>query len=127
MLDMYFVIEGEFTSLCDRCMFDLNLKVNQDYRQLIKLVENEQDVYNDEIDFLSLKAFEINIAPYIFEYALLCIPSKKAHVIEECNKGSIDILDNYLLTENHDHNELEPNNIDSRWEKLKELKNSKEK
>lgn len=127
MLDMHFVIKGEFTSSCDRCMDDLDLKIKQDYRQLIKLVESEQDTHNDEIDFLSLKSFEINIAPYIFEYTLLSIPSKKAHVIEECNKESIDILDNYLLTENNDHNELEPNNIDSRWEKLKELKNSKEK
>lgn len=127
MLDMYFVIEGEFTSSCDRCMDDLDLKVNQDYRQLIKLIESEQDTHNDEIDFLSIKAFEINIAPYIFEYTLLSIPSKKAHQIEECNRESMTILDDYLLTEKYDNEKLDSNNIDSRWEKLKELKNNKEK
>ena len=127
MLDMYFVIDGEYTSLCDRCMYDLDLTINKDYRQLIKLVGNEQDVYKDEIEFLSLKAFEINIAPYIFEYTLLSMPSKKAHAIYEYNKESINILDNYLLTENHDNSNLESSNNDSRWEKLKELKNIKEK
>ena len=127
MIDMFFVIEGEFTSLCDRCMYDIDLKVNQDYRQLIKLVESEQEIYNDEIEFLSLKAFEINIAPYIFEYVLLSMPSKKVHTIESCNKESINILDNYLLTENYENDNLDSNNIDSRWDKLKELKNKKEK
>jgi len=88
MIDMFFVIEGEFTSLCDRCMYDIDLKVCQDYRQLIKLVESEQEICNDEIEFLSY---------------------------------------NYLLTENYENDNLDSNNIDSRWDKLKELKNKKEK
>ena len=129
MLDMYFTINGAFTSPCDRCMHSVDLKVNQEYRQLVKLVENDLEIHNDEIEFLSLKSFEINVSPYIFEFCLLSLPSKKAHALEDCNKKSIHVLDRYLLTESQQTpiSSTTATEIDPRWEKLKELKNKKDK
>ncbi|MBG15507.1 MAG: hypothetical protein CL853_04055 [Crocinitomicaceae bacterium] len=127
MLDMNFTILGEVISLCDRCMDNLKLKLNNEFRQLIKFVENEQDVFKDELEFLSLNSYEINIAPYLFEYCLLSMPKKKIHQkIQDCNQENIQILEQYLLTKEKVNEKTKENDeIDSRWDKLKELKNKK--
>ena len=127
MLDMDFTINGVVATFCDRCLDKLKIKLNNTFRQLIKLVENEEDVYKDEIEYVSINSHEINIASYLFEYCLLSIPSKKLHdKKQDCNQKSIHILDEYLLTKNIDTKKSQSSNeIDSRWDKLKELKNKK--
>lgn len=128
MLDMNFTVSGEVVTFCDRCLDPLEITfANMNFRQLIKFVENYEDVHKDELEYIPINSHEINVASYLFEYCLLTIPTKNVHQnIEECNPNSINILEKYLLTEtSEDENANENTEIDPRWNKLKELKNNK--
>ena len=50
MLDMNFTVSGEIVTFCDRCLDPIEIMVtNKNFRQLIKFVENFEDVHKDEL------------------------------------------------------------------------------
>ncbi len=122
LLDMCFHIEGTFTSQCDKCLDDIEVTLKNKFRQLIKLVDKEKEIEKEGILFLTNKAYEINVAPYIFENCLLSFPVKKNHREGECNKKSIDILNKYILVDKNTKEQIDNKSIDPRWEKLNTLK-----
>jgi uncharacterized metal-binding protein YceD (DUF177 family) len=121
LLDLKFELNGSYFTKCDKCLDKLEVLLNTNFRQLIKFIEEE--VTNDEdILFIENNAYDINIAPFIFGDCLLNFPKKQIHQEGECDKESMEILNQYLLIESSDE-ELKNDEIsDPRWEKLIALK-----
>ena len=120
MMVFNFTISGEINVECDVCLDPMRVPVNGNFRQIVKLTEEEGDSMDEEMVFLSPSEFEMNVAPFIFEFIHLCIPSKKVHSEGECNEKVKDVLNQYLLSEADENDSSEE--IDPRWEALKALK-----
>lgn len=115
-----FSIKGFIDTECDLCLDPLKIEIGGEFRQLVKLTDEEVDSTDEEITFLPALEFEINIAPFIFEFIHLCLPAKKIHENGECNTDVQNVLDQYLLSEENE--EEDEHEVDPRWEALKALK-----
>jgi len=122
MLVLNFSVKGTIDAECDLCLDPIDITIEGDFRQIVKLSDNEEST-DEEIVFIPSSEFEINVSPFIFEFVHLCIPAKKSHEIGKCNNNVQDILNEYMLTESDEAEESEE--MDPRWAALKALKENK--
>jgi uncharacterized metal-binding protein YceD (DUF177 family) len=111
-----FNITGSVFVKCDRCLDRLELPVNTTETLYIKFgAETEED--SDDVLYIAETEYQIDIGSLINEFITLSLPLKKVHLSDEndgdgCNLEIIRKLE-----------ELSgKNNVDPRWEKLKNLK-----
>lgn len=131
MLVLDFVIGGVVTSQCDLCLEDLEIELEDEFRQIIKISDYAEPDDNDEIVVVPSAEYEIDVTKFIYDFVLLSIPLKKKHKDGECNEEALEKLKSYLVEENpddkndeSDENEnIEKENIDPRWQALINLKN----
>ncbi len=118
-LDLHFELKGTVQLPCDRCLELFNLPINNQFQLIIKFEEDPvpvEDQDKTEIQYIDTSTTEINVAQPIYEYINLSLPIKRIHPNDNCNNAVIEKLE-----------ELSPNasdkdDIDPRWEKLKQLK-----
>ena len=122
MLELSFKHKGTVTVPCDVTgeLFDLPIKGK------IKLVVQFGDQYNDENEELLILPHgehQIDIAQYIYEMIVLSVPFKRVN--PEVKKGNLknESLENYNASTINEHNiqNTKEENIDPRWDKLKQL------
>lgn len=113
MMMLDFSIGGVVIWQCDRCgdPLDIPMDLNQ---QLIVKYGSEEDEPTEELAFIPHSAFEIDVAPFIYEYIVLALPLRNVHAPGTCNPESVALLDKLNTREDAD--------IDPRWSKLKDLK-----
>jgi uncharacterized metal-binding protein YceD (DUF177 family) len=128
MLVFHFDIDGLIFTECDTCMDELEMPISGHYRQIVKF-ENEYSVNtDDEVTTIPSGEFEINVAPFIFEFTHLTMPLKMSHVEGDCNPEVMKTLEKYLLIDDEEiDDEVDEQEIDPRWAKLKALKNNDKK
>jgi len=74
-------IHGDVQAACDRCLANINLPVEGDYRLIVKYgIEEKED---GEIVYISEDANSFNLAKYLFELVCLSIPISKTYDCEE--------------------------------------------
>jgi uncharacterized metal-binding protein YceD (DUF177 family) len=120
-LELDFKISGSIELLCDRCLDEYNQEIDYEGKIFVKFSTNEGDLAEDVI-VLSPSDNELDIAHYIYESINLSIPLKRVHPDNEdgectCNPEMIKKLENYKIEE-----PTEDENIDPRWNDLKNLK-----
>ena len=121
MLTFNLAIEGIINLICDRCLDDFDFQINNDYTFFVKFGKSTYEE-SDDIIVIPDTDHQINIAQYIYEYIMLCIPAKVTNPDNEkgestCNKEFLKKL-----------KELEPHenqSTDLRWDILKKLKENK--
>ena len=118
MLELEFQFNGNVTVSCDIS----NELFNQPISDKFKLIVKFGDEYNDERDDILViphTEFQINIAQYIYESIILSVPSKRVHpnVINGSLKS--EVIEKLKELE---IKEIKIENIDPRWDKLKDLK-----
>mgnify|MGYP003806180297 CR=1 FL=1 len=116
MLSLDFEIDGELTSVCDRCLDEIKIPVSVKEQYIFKfgaerLEESENVMVIPESDF------QIEVAPLIYDYIILSLPIQKIHGKHgikptKCNTDALKYL------ESHD----DKDEIDPRWEALKNIK-----
>jgi len=127
LMDLKFELKGSYFVNCDKCLGKLELLMSSNFRQLIKFVEEEKQLENEEVLFIERTAYDINVSPFIFEDCILNFPKKQIHDEGKCDQKNMDILNEYLLIE-VENDELDNNeSTDPRWEKLKALKKNNNK
>jgi len=121
MLELYFSLTGNVKITCDRCLDEFEMPIEYTAELFVKFgdVTEEQ---TDEIIVLSHNEFEIDVAQYIYEFVHLGLPYKRVHPNNSkgqstCNKEMLKKLDEYIIRENVE-------NIDPRWDDLKNLLNN---
>lgn len=113
MLVLNFSVDGVIVRECDRCGDTLEVPM-QFVHQLFVKFGNESDEADDNVVFVPHSAFEIDIAPFIYESVVLELPLRNVHPEGQCNEAATKILDSM--------NARAESETDPRWDKLKDLK-----
>lgn len=127
-LELDFKLSGTVELNCDL--------TNEPYRQeldgnssLIVKFGEEYDNSDDEVWVIPHGEHSVNIAQMIYEMTLLAVPVKRIHpdvLSGKSHSEMLDLLDEYSLQEEEETEQESSNEeeIDPRWEKLKQLKNN---
>ncbi|MFC2103814.1 DUF177 domain-containing protein [Bacteroidota bacterium] len=118
-LELDFQIEGFVELTCDRCLDQYNQQIKYEGKLYVKFSESEDELAEDVICLLPTDN-ELDISHYIYESINLSIPLKKVHPNDEegnvtCNPEMLEELNNYKTDEPADED------IDPRWEELRNL------
>ncbi|MBW4359152.1 YceD family protein [Flavobacterium taihuense] len=124
LLEISFKHQGTVNVPCDLTSEDFDLPV----KGKIKLIVRFGDTYNndnEELLILPFGEFEIDIAQYIYEMIVLSIPLRRVHPgIKDgsLNTEALNKLKELTIKEQKkEKEEKEKENIDPRWDKLKQL------
>ena len=124
MLELTFKASGTVNVFCDLT----NEPYDQPISSELLLVVKFGDSYNDENDDLLILPhgeYEVNVAQYIYELIVLAVPSKRIHPGVEDGSLQSDVLDKLEELSPKEKEIKEEEDIDPRWNKLKNLLNDK--
>jgi len=118
ILDIF--VEGKFIADCDRCLNEIPVPVEGEYKLYIK-----RGLGEDEAEIVYIEQFEdqINIAKYVYDFAILSLPFK--NVIEGCEEMekppcNFDMLEKW--GQNSGEKDKEEEKKGSMWDQLSNLK-----
>ena len=83
-LDFDFVITGEVTCECDRCLEDCQIPIDYEGHLIVRLSEQEGE-YDGEVMWLNPAENEVDLTQYIYESIVLSLPYQRVHPEGECN------------------------------------------
>jgi uncharacterized metal-binding protein YceD (DUF177 family) len=112
LLDMHFA--GEVSTECDLCGDPLAVELDFDRSVIVKFGDNPDDS-TDELVFIPHTAYELDMAPLIYEYLVLAMPLRNVHPKGKCNAEALNLLATLTVRKDDD--------IDPRWSELNKLKN----
>ncbi|MDQ7916691.1 DUF177 domain-containing protein [Mesonia sp. MT50] len=124
MLELEFHIKGSININCDVT----NEPYNQPLENHISLVVkfgDELNNENEELLILPHGEYEVEVQQYIYEAIVLGIPIKRVHPGVEDGTLDSEILDRLEELEPKIGEEKAENEVDPRWNKLKNLLNDK--
>lgn len=113
-----FSLEGRVGAECDRCTAQIQLPVEIQEQLIVKFGEQEDaDENDDEIVFIPHDAPSLNLAKYLYEYAVLALPLINTYDCEAeaeppCNREVLAFL-----------SEKEDTKDNPIWDALKNLSN----
>lgn len=119
-LELDFQIDGIIELNCDRCLDEYEQEISYEGKLFVKFSENDDDLAENVICLLPSE-YEFDISHYIYESINLSIPLKRVHPEDEngeetCNPEMLERLNNYITEEPTEED------IDPRWEELRNLK-----
>ncbi len=122
MLEISFKHEGIVNVPCDVTGEDFDLPVKSKMKLIVRFGE-EFNNDNEELLILPFGEFEVDIAQYVYEMIVLSVPLKRVH--PGVKDGSLQSealkkLDELAVKNTKQENKKEEN-IDPRWDKLKQL------
>lgn len=96
MMILDFDVTGSFRTACDRCTADIDLPLARRERLVVKYGLQE-DSADDEVVFIARDTSLFNVAPYLYEYAVLALPMVNIFDCESlkptpCNQTVLDKL-----------------------------------
>lgn len=115
MMEFIFKFNGKLKSSCDRCLDNLDIPIQMEKELMVKF-SDATDETNDELLVVGYDEYQIDIAPYLYEFIALGVPLRKVHPENECNPEVIERLHPEI------DESVEENEISSVWDKLKKLK-----
>ncbi len=116
LLDLNFSIEGKVLVNCDVSGEEYWQEITGDLEIIVKFgtkYNNDDEV----VLILPHSAYDLNVAQYFYELIVFSIPIKR---VQPSNKNETLKLDLKKL-EDSEKNNIKKQEIDPRWEKLKEL------
>lgn len=122
-----FSFSGTIDAECDRCTATFPAKVQGEFSLYVKFTGDELLQHEDESEvlFISREAQEIDIAPFLYDFAHLCIPYYKIcdnpGKTEYCDQEIVALLEK--MTPEEEEKEDTPQ-ADPRWDELNKLKDN---
>jgi uncharacterized metal-binding protein YceD (DUF177 family) len=122
MLEISFKQEGNVNVPCDVTGEDFDLPIKSKMKLIVRFGE-EFNNDNEELLILPFGEFEVDIAQYIYEMIVLSVPLRRVH--PGVKDGTLESealkkLNELAVKETKKENKQEEN-IDPRWDKLKQL------
>ena len=119
-LELDFDITGNVELICDRCLDAYNQDVDYQGKLYVKFSDREESMADDVL-VLTPTEHELDISHYIYESINLSIPLKRVHPENEygeitCNPEMIERLENFKIED-----DTEEEDIDPRWNDLRNL------
>tara|TARA_R110002012_G_scaffold70628_3_gene181726 strand:- start:893 stop:1432 length:540 start_codon:yes stop_codon:yes gene_type:complete len=125
MMELTFKASGAVNVNCDITNEPYDQPIDGRLFLVIKFGEEFNDE-NEDLLILPHGEFEVNIQQYIYELIVLSIPLKRVHPGVEDGTLESDVLDKLEeLSINNNENKNDEDEIDPRWDKLKNLLNDK--
>jgi uncharacterized metal-binding protein YceD (DUF177 family) len=126
ILSLQFHFNGEVMSLCDRCLDFLPLSLNFSDFLVVNLVPHIDEFFKNDDNSWQLheKAYELDLAHFLYEAIKLTLPAHRVHSEDEngnpvCNPEMLKKLAELAPKEEQQHETTE---TDPRWDTLKQLK-----
>ncbi len=119
MLVFDFEILGTVNSPCDRCLDEYHQPIEIRQKLIVNFGEEDQGD-DDTMITLPRSEYEIDLAPYVYDYIMLAIPMKRlcqndVSESKTCNQEMIEMLKAYQ------NSGQSSEDTDPRWEALKKL------
>ena len=123
-MQLNFVVTGTVRTNCDRCGNEIDTNIWDEFKLIIKLVENPQQMNDTEEDpdiyYLLRTESLLNVKDWIYEFVNLSIPTQNVCVDNDkgesqCNPKVIAMLQQLNVTNN--------DNTPSIWKGLDKFKN----
>jgi uncharacterized metal-binding protein YceD (DUF177 family) len=108
--------EGRVEVMCDYCAQPFMIPVSGQQVFVVKLGNEEAADDDEDVIFLPVQEHEIDITAFIYEVIALSVPLRRVHPEGQCDPDMVKSIQNYAVK-----NDAE--DIDPRWEVLKNLKN----
>lgn len=132
-LQLSFVIDGEVTVECDRCLDDLVLPIHYEGELKVTL-SDEAGIYDGQQMWISPAEDEVDIRQYIYESIVLSLPYSRVHGRDAsgrllCNE---DMLARFSIVDSEEFDAMEARQAAETFsenpeaEKLKELRDEME-
>jgi len=125
MLEICFKQEGKVNVPCDVTGEDFDLPIKSKMKLIVRFGE-EFNNDNEELLILPFGEFEVDIAQYIYEMIVLSVPLRRVH--PGVKDGTLETealkkMNELTLKEQKEakKEEKKEENIDPRWDKLKQL------
>jgi len=121
LLVLWFYVSGSVNIQCDRCLELFSQPINSKNRIIVKFGEENMDE-GDEVIWVSVNDYQLNVAQLIYEFVSLALPIRHVHPDDEngnstCNPEMIERLNKAMETDQGPKD-------DSRWDSLKNLLNN---
>jgi len=125
MMELTFKASGSVNVNCDLTNEPYDQPIDGSLFLVIKFGEEFNDE-NEDLLILPHGEFEVNVQQYIYELIVLSIPLKRVHPGVEDGTLDSEVLDKLEeLSINNNENKNDEDEIDPRWDKLKNLLNDK--
>tara|TARA_B000000441_G_C21733039_1_gene347785 strand:+ start:583 stop:1110 length:528 start_codon:yes stop_codon:yes gene_type:complete len=118
-LELSFFITGKVNVFCDISIEPFDLEINSESNFIVKF-NNSSENFSDEIIFLPIGSHEIDITNHLYETIILSLPIRKIH--PKVKEGTLENEITIKLKELEPKLENQSFENDSRWDKLKDLK-----
>lgn len=117
-LELEFKIQGTLSVTCDRCLEEFDHEIFSRNELFVRFGDEFEEI-SDTIIIIPREESRINVAQYIYEFAVLALPMQKFHPEDSngkplCNREMIAKLDKLSPREKEQHS-------DPRWDALKDL------
>lgn len=117
LMILWFEIKGTVLLQCDRCLENFDQKIKSKNKIFVKFGEKEFND-GDEVIWVSVNDYQINVAQLIYEFICLAVPIKNIHPEDAngnstCDPEMIEKLDKYVIGEEKTENSV--------WKDLKKL------
>ena len=116
LIELTVNLSGTVITVCDRCLGDLVLPINESYSVYAKESGREESC---DDDYLVIEPDQdyIDLAELIYQTYIINYPIRVVHPDGECDDDMEEVLEQYLIDE-----ENKP--TDPRWDALKQLINN---
>lgn len=117
LMILWFALEGTVNVQCDRCLELFDLPIKSQEKIFVKFGEKEY-VEGDDVIWVSVNDYQLNVAQLIYEFVCLAVPIKKVHPDDQkgnstCDPLMIEKLNKYILKDDEVKNPV--------WNDLKKL------
>ena len=115
--------EGMVYVPCDRCLADVELRIDTTDELTVKL----GDTYEDDGDVVTVPATEglLDISLPIYEFVVLSMPLRRIHEPGKCDNAMMEVFDDHQAARSSREDEEDTDSMhstDSRWDALKQIK-----
>ncbi|MGO4820242.1 MULTISPECIES: YceD family protein [unclassified Flavobacterium] len=123
MLELILEHKGSVNVPCDLTSEEFDLPIEGKMKLIVRFGDQFNND-NEELLILPFGEFEIDVAQYLYEMIVLSVPLRRVH--PGVKDGSLktealDKLNELAVKEPEEEKEEEKENIDPRWDKLKQL------
>lgn len=114
-----FRLEGKVAATCDRCLAAIQLPIESTHELRVKMDDLEGE--EGDLVYIPKDAHQIDISPWIYEFAVLSMPMSNRYDCESDNPRPCDMATLRLLEESAEESEEPLNDQTPTW--INQLKN----
>lgn len=127
MLVLDFLIGGTVELVCDRCLDPFDYPVETRQRQIVKISDETEEGEQEDVVFIGTREYEIDVAPFIYEFIHLALPMICVHPQNEagepaCNPEVLAVLKKLKADGDTGEKKEGPGRSDPRWDALKKFR-----